>query len=179
MTPTAETNLRYLVEPVRLLALDVDGTLTDGSIHLSGDGAEHKVFNAHDGQGIKLMMDAGHYVAFISARKSDVVARRAAELGIDLVRQGTHDKRDALAELQAELGVTVAQTAAMGDDLPDLGLFSRAGLRLTVPNAAAEVRAMAHWTSERPAGQGAVREAIEVILRTQKRWDEVTAFFRR
>jgi 3-deoxy-D-manno-octulosonate 8-phosphate phosphatase (KDO 8-P phosphatase) len=149
---------------VRLLALDVDGVMTDGQIYYSNNGDEIKAFNIKDGLGIKLLQNSGVKVAIITGRKSEIVARRAQELGIENVIQGREDKREALMELcrQNELGI--GECAYMGDDLPDLGAISDAGLGMTVADASPVVRKAADWVSRQNGGCGAVREACEFIL---------------
>lgn len=149
---------------VRLLALDVDGVLTDGRIYYGNDGEELKAFNIKDGLGIKLLQSAGVEVAIITGRQSNIVARRARELGIDRVVQGREDKRDALLELCRERELQLQDCAYMGDDLPDLGAINSAGLGMTVADASAAVSRAADWRSSFNGGCGAVREACEYIL---------------
>lgn len=149
---------------LRLLALDVDGVLTDGSITYGNDGEELKAFNIRDGLGIKLLQRAGIEVAIITGRESAIVARRARELGIETVVQGREDKREALLELCAQKGLTLEACAYMGDDLPDLGAIRAAALGLTVIDAPNIVAENADWQSSVPGGRGAVREACEAIL---------------
>lgn len=163
---------------LRLLALDVDGVLTDGRIVYGNDGEELKAFSIKDGLGIKLAQRAGLQVAIITGRSSGIVARRAAELGIDLVVQGREDKLVALQELCASLGITPGECAYMGDDLPDLAAIRAAGLGLTVSDAAAPVLEAADWVSARAGGEGAVREACELILAARGDLDRVLAGYR-
>jgi 3-deoxy-D-manno-octulosonate 8-phosphate phosphatase (KDO 8-P phosphatase) len=162
---------------IRLLALDVDGILTDGRIVYGNDGEELKAFNIKDGLGIKLLQQAGVPVAIITGRQSAIVTRRAKELGISHVIQGREDKREALEELCRLCKLEVTECAYMGDDLPDLGAISACGLGMTVADASQAVREAAHWQSERPGGDGAVRDACEFILRARGAWDRVTADF--
>lgn len=149
---------------VKLLVLDVDGVLTDGRLYYGNAGEELKAFNIKDGLGIKLLRDAGVQVAIITGRQSDIVRRRATELGIDQVVQGREDKRVALNELCATLNLDREDCAYMGDDLPDLGAIKAAGLGMTVADACAQVREAAEWCSVYNGGCGAVREACEFIL---------------
>ena len=149
---------------VRMLVLDVDGVLTDGRIYYGNAGEELKAFNIKDGLGIKLLQRAGLEVAIVTGRNSAIVARRAAELGIEQVVQGREDKRQALLELCARCGLEAVDCAYMGDDLPDLGAINTAGLGMTVADGAGVVREAAQWCSARPGGAGAVREACEFIL---------------
>ncbi len=160
----SEESLRDIARQLRLLALDVDGVLTDGSIYYGNNGEELKAFNIKDGLGIKLLQRSGIEVAIITGRSSKVVARRARELGIERVVQGREDKRVALAQLCEELQLQPGQCAYMGDDLPDLGAIIDAGLGMTVADACQAVAEAAQWRSSLPGGAGAVREAAEFIL---------------
>jgi 3-deoxy-D-manno-octulosonate 8-phosphate phosphatase (KDO 8-P phosphatase) len=162
---------------IRLLALDVDGVLTDGRVIYGSDGSELKAFNIKDGLGIKLLQRAGIDVALITGRQSDIVSRRAAELGIDEVIQGREDKLVALRELCQRRSLGLEQCAYMGDDLPDLAAIQAAGLGMTVADAVAVVRARAHWCSAAVGGAGAVREACEWLLRVQGSWQQLEAGF--
>jgi 3-deoxy-D-manno-octulosonate 8-phosphate phosphatase (KDO 8-P phosphatase) len=162
---------------IRLLALDVDGILTDGRIIYGNDGEELKAFNIKDGLGIKLLQQAGVPVAIITGRQSAIVARRANELGISQVVQGREDKREALEELCALCEIDIAQCAYMGDDLPDLGAINACGLGMTAADADETVREAAHWQSRQRGGEGAVREACEFILRARGEWDRVKSDF--
>ena len=162
----------------RLLALDVDGILTDGRIYYGNDGEELKAFNIKDGLGIKLLQRAGIEVAIITGRNSEIVARRARELGIAEVVQGREDKATALRELAAARGLELSDCAYMGDDLPDLGAIASAGLGLTVADASHTVRDAAHWTSALGGGCGAVREACEMIIAARDQWRDTEDSFR-
>jgi 3-deoxy-D-manno-octulosonate 8-phosphate phosphatase (KDO 8-P phosphatase) len=149
---------------VQLLVLDVDGVLTDGRLYLSPAGEELKVFHVRDGSGLVAVQRAGIAVAIISGRDSAAVTRRAAELGIRHVRQGVADKGAALDQLLAELGVDAAATACVGDDTPDLPMLRRAGLAIGVADAHPALLAVAHWVTPSNGGQGAVREACDLLL---------------
>lgn len=164
-------------QAISLLALDVDGVLTDGSIYYGNAGEELKAFNIRDGLGIKLLQRAGIKVAIITGRQSEIVLRRARELGIADVVQGRDDKREALLELCQSQGLTPAECAYMGDDLPDLGAVTLAGLGMTVADAAAAVGAAADWQSNLPGGGGAVREACEFILAARGELERLEAEF--
>lgn len=164
---------------VRLLALDVDGVLTDGRIYYGNSGEELKAFDIKDGLGIKLLQNAGVKVAIITGRNSDIVARRAKELGIEDVIQGREDKRVALHELSERSGIALEDCAYMGDDLPDLGAIKAAGLGMTVADAGAEVSAAADWCSSRDGGHGAVREACAFILAARGDWAILEAEYSR
>lgn len=160
---------------IELLLLDVDGVLTDGSVVYADDGTELKRFHVRDGTGLKLWRAAGKRSVIVSGRKSVAVERRAAELGIDPVLQGRDDKLAAFAEVLAATGLRADQVCAIGDDLPDLPVLRRCGLAVAVADACAEVRTAAHYVTAAPGGRGAVREAIEWLLKAAGRWDELTA----
>jgi len=163
---------------VRLLALDVDGVLTDGLLYYGNNGEELKAFNIKDGLGIKLLRNAGVKVAIITGRESALVSRRAVELGIEDVVQGREDKYQALLELSQRHQLRMDECAFMGDDLPDLAAILAAGLGMTVANASPEVLEAAHWRSTRNGGCGAVREACEFILSARDAWSAAVADFR-
>ena len=162
---------------LRLLALDVDGTLTDGAILIGPQGEAMKAFSVRDGFGLALLRGAGLQIAIITGRHSAIVERRAAELGIVHVRQSVSDKAQALRELCAELGIGTAQAAFMGDDWPDLPAMQAVGFAAAVPDAAPELLRVAHWVATAPAGGGAVRELAEHLLRAQGRLDAMLGRF--
>lgn len=163
---------------LQLLVLDVDGILTDGSIYYGNSGEEIKAFNIKDGLGIKLLQRAGIAVAIITGRQSEVVARRARELGITDVVQGREDKLTALEALCREKSLDLGHCAYMGDDLPDLAAIGSAGLGLTVSDATDVVREEADWISSAPGGRGAVREACEAILQARGQLSTLLAEYR-
>ena len=163
---------------LQLLALDVDGILTDGSIYYGNAGEEIKAFNIKDGLGIKLLQRAGVAVAIITGRQSDVVARRARELGINDVIQGREDKLTALSAPCQDKGLPMEHCAYMGDDLPDLAAITSAGLGLTVSDAAEVVRQAADWVSSAPGGHGAVRQACDAILEAREQLTGLQAEYR-
>jgi 3-deoxy-D-manno-octulosonate 8-phosphate phosphatase (KDO 8-P phosphatase) len=149
---------------VRYLLLDVDGVLTDGTIYLDSAGREIKAFHILDGSGIRLALDAGLGVGLLSGRRSPVVRIRARELGIRDVHQGAVDKAAVYDRLRRRHDLRDAEVAYMGDDVIDLPVLARVGLAVTVPNAHDQVRAAAHFTTDRRGGQGAVRELIDLLL---------------
>lgn len=161
--------------PIRLLVLDVDGTLTDGSILLSPDGQEMKRFCVRDGLGIVMWKRAGGMVAIITGRHSEALTHRARELGIDHVHQSASDKLRALDSVLAATGCARHETAAIGDDLPDLALFRAVAFGMAPADAAPEVRAAARHVMRSAGGHGAVREAVELLLRGDGRWDSLVA----
>ncbi len=169
-TPAPELEAR--ARRIRLLALDVDGVLTDGRIHYTSAGEEMKSFSILDGLGIKMLRRAGIEVAVITARRSPMVERRVAELGIEHCLQGREDKLEALRELVTPLGIALEEVAYMGDDLPDLRAILSVGLGMTVANASSEVAKRAPWRAAARGGDGAVREACEMLLRARGAWEE-------
>lgn len=152
---------------LKLMIFDVDGVLTDGTLYYSERGEEMKAFNVRDGQGIKMLQQCGVEVALITARRSRAVELRAANLGIAHLYQGAEDKHQAYARLLGQLGLAAAQSGHMGDDLPDLPLFTRCGFAATVPAAPAALTSRAHYVTRAPGGHGAVREVCEFILHAQ------------
>jgi 3-deoxy-D-manno-octulosonate 8-phosphate phosphatase (KDO 8-P phosphatase) len=163
------------VRRVTLLVLDVDGVLTDGGITYTDAGDEVKRFHVRDGAGLKVWRAAGHRAAVISGRRSKAVERRMAELGVTPVLLGRDDKRAALAELLAATEATADQCCAVGDDLPDLPVLRACGVAVAVADACPEVRAAADRVTMVGGGMGAVREAVEWLLKGQGVWDAVVA----
>ncbi len=167
---------------IALVCLDVDGTLTDNGVvlgHVSAaDGAavELKQFHVADGLGIKMLQRAGIEVAFISARESIATSMRARELGVKYCYQSrTVRKVVALDELTGALGIPLERVAFMGDDLADIPVMSRVGLPVAPANAVPEVSALARVRTTKAGGHGAVREFVELLLRTAGRWDALVA----
>jgi 3-deoxy-D-manno-octulosonate 8-phosphate phosphatase (KDO 8-P phosphatase) len=155
---------------VSLVSFDVDGVLTDGQIIYSDRGEELKAFHVQDGSAIQLLRSCGIQVALITGRTSPIVARRAAELGIDHVHQGIRDKAALLRELLNELGLDAAAAAHVGDDLPDLAAFSEVGLAIGVPNGHPSALARTHYVTQIAGGQGVAREVCELMLRARNQW---------
>lgn len=166
------------LEAIELLVLDVDGVLTDGALIVHGDGSESKRFHTLDGHGIRLWQRAGLKVALLSGRHSDATQRRAEELDIPYVLQGCHFKRPAIEQLLAELELKAENVAYVGDDLPDLPAMRLVGYAVAVANAVAEVKAQADYVTTCPGGRGAVREAIEHILKGSGRWQALMERYR-
>ncbi len=162
---------------IRLLLLDVDGVLTDGSLIYLDDGRECKVFNSRDGFGLTLLHKAGIQTGIITARTGGAVAHRARQLGMTHLAQGVRDKAAALANILVQTGLDARQIAYMGDDWLDLPVLRQVGLAVAVADAVAEVRQAAHYITQAPGGRGAVREVCELILEAQdKRQDLLAAF---
>ncbi len=155
---------------IQLLVFDVDGVLTDGGLHYGPDGETFKRFDVKDGHGIVMARLTGLPSAILTARKSSIVEVRARELGMVAVKQGQKDKLAGLLALLEELNVVPDNVAYMGDDVNDLGPLLHVGLASCPADAVPEVRAVAHFVSERPGGRGAARELIEVCLKVSSRW---------
>jgi 3-deoxy-D-manno-octulosonate 8-phosphate phosphatase (KDO 8-P phosphatase) len=160
-------SLAARIKPLRLIAFDVDGVLTDGGLYLSDSGEEFKRFNTLDGHGLKMLKASGVELAIITGRVSRCVELRAGNLGIARLYQGVEDKLAVMQSLLAELQLAPEAAAFMGDDVVDLPVMRRVGLALSVPGAPQIVRDHAHYVSQRDAGHGAVREACELILGAQ------------
>lgn len=158
---------------IRLVVLDVDGVLTDGSIWTGENGELVKRFHTRDGLGIKMLQAAGIPVAILTGRLSAQTAARAHELGINCVKQGKRFKTRAWEEILAEHGVCAEETAYMGDDVPDIPILQRAGFAAVPFDASEEVMSLAHWISPKNSGNGAVRSLAEFILRSQGKWDSL------
>jgi len=162
-----DAELHQRTSGIRLLAMDVDGVLTDGAIYLAASGDELKAFNILDGQGLKLLRNQGIQTAFITGRVSPLTETRAINLGIDHLYQGREDKAAALLELSDKTGIGVSEMAYVGDDLPDLAAIELAGLGISVPNGCATVRETADWCTTTAGGSGAVREICERLLQAK------------
>ncbi len=169
-----EERLRERAGRIRLLIVDVDGVMTDGRIILDNKGNELKFFHVRDGHGIKMLQRAGIAVAIVTGRNSEVVNRRAAELGIEHVHQGSRNKMDAYESILEETGLRDEEVAFVGDDIVDVPVMRRVGLSAAVADAEDYVKEAAMFVTERPGGGGAVREVTDLILRAGGHWDEVT-----
>lgn len=172
-------NCLPLAKEIRLLLLDVDGVLTDGSIVYGNSGTELKSFNIKDGFGIRLLREAGVEVGIITARRSEAVERRAQDLKLAHVYQGVGNKIEAFEKILAEQKLSPKQVAYMGDDWLDLPLLSRVGLAVTVADAVAEVKAIAHYVTRREGGRGAVRELCELIIEAKGLREDLLARYLR
>jgi len=162
---------------LKLLILDVDGVLTDGRLFFDNEGNEYKSFHARDGHGIKLLRQTGVEVAVISGRKSNSVALRMKNLGIEHVYQGHENKIAAFNELIEKTGVTHEQAAHVGDDVLDLPIMTRVGLAIAVNDANFAVKQRADWCTSLAGGQGAVREVCDFIMQAQGHFDDVLSAY--
>jgi len=172
-----EPRLAELLRPVRLVALDVDGTLTDGAVTVSGGGGEELRFSVVDGFGIKELQRAGIVVAWITGRSSPATVARAEGLQVTELHLGQLHKTAALRSIQERLGIAPRETVAMGDDLPDLSLRPCVGFLAAPANARPEMLSRADFVTHAQGGSGAVRELAEMILRAQGRWAAIVASY--
>ncbi|MGL1930785.1 MAG: HAD-IIIA family hydrolase [Desulfotalea sp.] len=168
-----------VMQNIKAILMDVDGVLTDGSIVYDCKGNELKFFNVHDGFAINRAAQNGIIIYFITARSSEAVARRAQELGIRKVYQGAMKKADVLLEIVKTEGLSFDEIAYIGDDIVDLPIMKRVGLPIAVANACPEVKELASTITTASGGHGAVREAIEMILRQQGIWARIVSEYLR
>jgi 3-deoxy-D-manno-octulosonate 8-phosphate phosphatase (KDO 8-P phosphatase) len=159
------------LDAIKMLVLDVDGVLTDGTIVVDAEGRESKFFSVLDGHGVRMWKRAGLAAAFLSGRASVPTKQRAKELAIDFCLEGCHDKLASLQELMRLSGISTSEIAYVGDDLPDLPVIRCVGFGAAVANAVDEVKEAADYVTVRKGGQGAVREVIEYILKKTGRWE--------
>ena len=162
---------------IKLLLLDVDGVMTDGRITYDSAGGETKAFDVKDGHGLKLVQRAGIQVGIITGRQSSIVARRAAELGIELVYQGVKDKSLPFREILEKLALLPEEIAYVGDDVVDLPVMRQVGFAATVADAVDDVKPYAHMVTKRCGGRGAVREVCDFLLKESGRWSAVTRHY--
>jgi 3-deoxy-D-manno-octulosonate 8-phosphate phosphatase (KDO 8-P phosphatase) len=172
---TSQQSAAQRARQIELVIFDIDGVFTDGGLYRSDDGQESKRFHAMDGLGLRMLADAGITLAVITGRTSNVVEHRCAELQIEHLYQGQKDKLNAFENLCTQLQLAPEKVAYMGDDIIDMPPMRRAGLALTVPDACEEIARMAHWTSHRRGGNGAVRDACEFILKSKDLYQQAIA----
>jgi 3-deoxy-D-manno-octulosonate 8-phosphate phosphatase (KDO 8-P phosphatase) len=169
-------DLLQRLQKVRLFLCDVDGILTDGCVSMDGK-VETKRFHIPDGLGLRLLQREGIKVGWVSARPSPATTQRAQDLKVDFLHQSDIAKVPAVEKILADTKLTWDDVSFMGDDIVDLGVLKRAGLAVTVPHAMAECQNMAHYVTEAPGGDGAVRELVEMILKAQGKWDALVRHF--
>jgi len=170
--PLSAEQLHNRLTKIKLLLLDVDGVLTDGRLFFNNAGDEFKAFNTLDGQGIKALQRTGVKVGIITGRTSDLVARRARDLGIAILIQGREDKWDALQEILANHPHELDEIAFVGDDWPDLTVMTRVGCAIAPANGHESVVARAHWQTQKRGGEGAVREVCDGIMKAQNTYEQ-------
>jgi 3-deoxy-D-manno-octulosonate 8-phosphate phosphatase (KDO 8-P phosphatase) len=155
--------------------MDVDGVLTDGKLHFTSDGREFKTFDVLDGHGIAMAQRAGLIVGFLSARPSEATTKRAADLGVKILKQARTNKAEMLAEVCREENLRPEEIAFIGDELVDVPVLFRVGVAIAVANAVAEAKGAAHYVTRRRGGDGAVREVVEMILKARGDWKKLVA----
>ncbi len=160
---------------IKLVILDVDGVMTDGSIIIHDDGSETRIFDIKDGLGTVALQMLGVEVAIITSKKSGAVARRAEELRIKRFHEGVRKKVPVYEQMLEEMGITDEEVCYVGDDLNDLGMMKRVGLPVAVADAVPEIKAVARYVTKAPGGRGAVREVAELILKAQGKWEALLA----
>jgi 3-deoxy-D-manno-octulosonate 8-phosphate phosphatase (KDO 8-P phosphatase) len=160
---------------IKLLLMDCDGVLTDGRLWLTSDGDEQKSFHARDGQGISVWHRAGYQSGVISGRTSTALDRRARDMKMAYIHQYAKDKIAAMEECLIAASVTTDECCFIGDDLGDIAVMRRVGLAIAVGDAALDTKAVAHYVTDKRGGKGAVRETVELILKAQRRWDDLVA----
>ena len=168
-----KAQLKEKIKKVKLLILDVDGVLTKGDIILDEKGKEIKVFNVQDGFGIVLFQRAGLKTAILSARSAGAVTARAKDLKMNAIYQDAYPKTAAYRKILRDFKLKDAQVCFIGDDLPDIEVLTKVGFSVSVPNAASEVKKKVDYITKHQGGCGAVREVIELILKTQKKWSAI------
>lgn len=163
------------LKDINLLLLDVDGVLTNGDVIYNNEKIETKVFNVKDGLGIRLLLDAGIKVGIVTARKSDALLYRCAELGIKLIYDGINDKGTVIDTVMSKTGLSPKEIAFVGDDLPDISLLKKVGASIAVADAHETVRAIVDMVTTKEGGNGAVREVCEWILYAKGYWEDIIA----
>ena len=169
--------MKEKIKRIKVLALDVDGVLTDGKIIFDSLGQEVKIFNVHDGFGLVMLKKAGFKTAILTARASKAVEFRVRDLNIDKLYQDAHPKIHAYQQMLNEFAVKDGEVCFVGDDLPDLQILKRVGFAVVPPNAVAEVQKAADYITKNRGGQGAVREVVELILKTQGKWEKTVGHY--
>lgn len=176
-TPKVSPALKKRAAQIKVLLMDVDGTMTDGGVILlsqpDGTAIEIKTFDAHDGQGLTLANTAGIRTGCITGRESPALLRRANEMKMEFIYMKQPTKIPAYEEILRKAGVPESAVAYVGDDLPDIPVMRRVGLAVAVGDAVLEVKKAAHFTTKSVAGHGAIRDAVELILKSKGIWEEM------
>jgi 3-deoxy-D-manno-octulosonate 8-phosphate phosphatase (KDO 8-P phosphatase) len=165
--------VKVKADKIKLFVLDVDGVLTDAGMYYDNYENELKKFNTRDSVGLNLLRMAGIQIAIITQEKTDIVTRRAEKLRIRYLLQGVNNKQEALQGLLEKLNINFDETAYIGDDLNDIPVLQKVGLALAVADAAPQVKKLADWVSSHKGGEGAVREAAELLLESRGILDEI------
>lgn len=167
------SNIIYRLGKVKLIAFDVDGVFSNGSIYMGNNGEELKAFNTLDGYGIKSMLSIGIQVAIVTGRDSKIVENRMSALGVSLIIQGQEDKREALKRLKEHFGLKKEHVVSMGDDMPDLGMFVESGMGISVPNGHPHIKKQAEYVTRTKGGEGAVRELCDLVLLAHNKLNQI------
>lgn len=174
-TPYGPIDKALLIQlrQIKLLACDVDGVFSDGRIYMGQSGEELKAFHTRDGYGVKALQKIGVQVAVITGRKSNMVEKRMTALGVQHIYQGCEDKQPALETLQEKLSITMSETASIGDDMPDLGMFKVSQINVCVQDGHPILAVKAHYLTRNKGGFGAVRELCDLILLAHGQLDTI------
>ena len=165
------------IKNIKLLIMDVDGVLTDGRIIYADSGDQLKFFDVTDGMGLAMISRCGIKTAILTAKSSGIVLKRSKDMHIDRVYQGVLRKSEVFDEILKDFHVLPEQVCYIGDDILDLPVLRRVGFAVSVPNAVDEVKKEVHYVTRREGGRGAVREIIDLILKTQGKWDAIIKQF--
>jgi len=166
------------LKKIKLLILDVDGVMTDGRIIIDEKGKEYRSFNVKDGFGIVAMIKSGLKVAIITSKESKVTEKRAKKLNIELIYQGTLNKKKAYDDIKDRLALRDEDICYIGDDMVDIPPMEKAGLKVAVADAADDVKKIADYITKKDGGKGAIREIAEMILKSQGKWEKILEFLR-
>ena len=158
---------------IKVLIVDIDGVMTDGKLHYTNNGDEFKSFDVTDGLGLVIAQRKGIKCAILTAKQSNIVTKRASDLGIEKVYQGYHFKIEVLEDIKKAFEVSSEQICFIGDDIIDITVLKEVGFAVAVKNARSEVKKEADYITEAQGGNGAVREICELILKAQGKWEEV------
>ncbi len=169
--------MKEKLSAIKILAIDVDGVLTDGSLLYDSQLQHTKAFHVHDGLGIRLAMNNGLKVVIITGHNTKAVEHRAKELELSALYQGVRDKGAVIRDLQAEFGVKPQEIAYIGDDINDIPAFETGCFRIAVRNASEDLKAISDYVTKKEGGFGAVREVIELIFKSKGQWDKIVADF--
>jgi len=177
--PRVAPSVRQRARKIKLLLLDLDGVLTDGGIVIDGGGGEFKRFDVRDGHGIRLLQHAGIRLGIVSGRSAKAARLRARDLDVKLFFQGVDDKLAVYEKIKRMTSLKDAEIAYVGDDMVDLPVLRRVGFAVATRDGWRELKRYAHYTTRVPGGRGAVREVIELLLKSQNKWKEVTGKYYR
>jgi 3-deoxy-D-manno-octulosonate 8-phosphate phosphatase (KDO 8-P phosphatase) len=177
--PRVAYSVQQRARKIKLLLLDLDGVLTDGGIVIDGSGDEFKRFDVRDGHGIRLLQRAGIRLGIISGRSAKAARHRARDLDVKLFFQGVDDKLAVYKKIKRMTSLKDLEIAYVGDDMVDLPVLRRVGLAVAIHDGWPELKRYAHYTTRFPGGRGAVREVIELLLKSQSKWEEVTGKYYR